>query len=67
MAIFKEEGVRPTHPVNPLDISGRVISYDPIILPPQMLFRTTEVADDWFIFSGKHRLHVPGRILEKAG
>lgn len=67
MAIFKEEGTRPTHPVNPLDISGKVISYDPISLPPHMLFRTAEIKEDWFIFSGKHMVHVPGRIMRKTG
>ena len=49
-----------------LDISGKVISYDPISLPPHMLFRTAEITEDWFIFSGKHRVHVPGRVIEKG-
>lgn len=65
LAIFKNEGTRPTHPVNPLDISGKVISYDPIMLPPHMLFRTAEIAEDWFVFSRKHRIHVPGRVRER--
>jgi CRISPR-associated protein Csc1 len=65
VAVFKEEPTRPTHPVNPLDISGNVIAYDPIMLPPHMLFRTAEISEDWFVFSGRHRVHVPGRVLER--
>lgn len=67
VAIFKNEGTRPTHPINPLDISGKLISYDPIILPPHMLFRIAEIAEDWFVFSGRHRVHVPRRVVEKTG
>ncbi len=67
MALFKEDATRPSHPVNPLDISGNVIAYDPIMLPPHMLFRTAEITQDWFVFSGRHRVHVPGRVLERRG
>jgi CRISPR-associated protein Csc1 len=66
VAIFKEEATRPTHPVNPLDISGKVAAYNPIMLPPHMLFRTAEISEDWFVFSGRHRVHVPGRVMERA-
>jgi isoleucyl-tRNA synthetase len=24
-------------------------------------------AEDWFVFSGRHRVHVPGRIIERVG
>jgi len=65
LAIFKEEATRPTHPVNPLDVSGQVTAYDPIMLPPHMLFRTAEIAEDWFVFSGRHRVHVPVRVMER--
>jgi CRISPR-associated protein Csc1 len=66
LAIFKEEGTRPTHPVNPLDITGKVISYDPISLPPHMLFRTAEIKEDWFVFSEKHCVHLPGRVKDRV-
>jgi CRISPR type I-D-associated protein Csc1 len=62
IACHSEEKVRPTHPINPLDISGQVYSYDPIMLPPHMLFRTAEIGQDWFVFSGQHRVHVPIRV-----
>ena len=66
VAIYKNEGIRPTHSVNPLDILGKVISYDQISLPPHMLFRTAEITEDWFVFSGKHGVHVPRRVMEKG-
>lgn len=65
-AFFKDEPVRPTHPLNPLDISGKINSYEPVIIPPHMLLRTAEVRDDWFIFSGSHKIHVPVRVLKKC-
>ena len=65
MAIFRKETIRLTRPLNPLDIAGKVIAYDPVILPPHMLFRTAEIAEDWFVFSGTHRVHVPARVMEK--
>ena len=64
VAVFREEVTRPTHPLNPLDIGGELIAYDPVILPPHMLFRTAEIAEDWFVFSGRHRVHVPGRVMK---
>jgi len=65
LAVFREEETRPTHPVNPLDISGKVTAYDPIMLPPHMLFRTAEIEKDWFVLSGRHRIHVPMRVMER--
>ncbi len=66
LAIFKESQVRPGHTINPLDISGNVISYDPLIIPPHLLFRTAEICNDWFIFAGKDVVHLPGRVKEKC-
>jgi len=65
-AIFREEAVRPTHSLNPLDISGQVTSYEPISLPPHLLLRTAEVKKDWFIFAGLHRIHIPRRLLRRC-
>ncbi|MEW6448579.1 MAG: type I-D CRISPR-associated protein Cas5/Csc1 [Bacillota bacterium] len=64
LAVFREEPVHPTHPLNPLDISGEVISFQPVSIPPHLLLRTAEVTKDWFIFSGPHRVHVPRRVLK---
>jgi CRISPR type I-D-associated protein Csc1 len=54
--------VQPTHAVNPLDVQGRILSYEPISIPPHLVFRQVEIADDWFIFDGKHRIHLPRRF-----
>lgn len=63
LTVFRKEPVRPTHPLNPLDISGQVDFYEPISVPPHLLLRTAEVQNDWFIFAGPHRIHVPKRVL----
>jgi len=64
LAVFRKEPVHPTHPLNPLDISGEVDSYEPVIIPPHLLLRTAGIKNDWFIFSGLHRVHVPRRVLK---
>jgi CRISPR-associated protein Csc1 len=66
IALYKEEPMHPTHPLNPLDISGKVNSYEPIVIPPHLLLRTAEVQNDWFIFSGLHRVHMPKRVLQRC-
>ena len=65
-AIFRDEPVRPTHPLNPLDISGHVDSYEPISIPPHLLLRTADVRNDWFVFEGAHRVHTPKRVLQRC-
>lgn len=67
VAVWKEEPVRPTHAVNPLDVQGEIVAYDPVAIPPHLIFRVAEVRKDWFVFSGNHRVHVPSRLIaEKA-
>jgi len=65
-AVFRDEAIRPTHPLNPLDISGETVSYEPVMIPPHLLLRTAEVRNDWFIFDGRHRIHLPKRVLERC-
>lgn len=65
-AIFSDEPVRPTHPLNPLDVSGQVNAYEPVGIPPHLLLRTAEIRDDWFVFAGPHRVHVPRRVVERC-
>lgn len=67
LALFREKQQRPTHLVNPLDINGRLISYDPVIIPPHLLFRTPTLAEDWWVFSEGHAIHVPKRVLMRLG
>jgi CRISPR type I-D-associated protein Csc1 len=66
LAVFRKEPVRPTHPLNPLDISGQLSLYEPVSIPPHLLLRTAEIQDDWFIFAGPHRVHVPKKVLTRC-
>lgn len=66
VAAYHRRAVRPTHPVNPLDIAGRVEKYDPVIIPPHMLFRTAEIKNDWFCIAREHRVHIPGRVIQRV-
>jgi CRISPR-associated protein Csc1 len=62
VAVMIDRPVRPTHAVNPLDIYGEVVSYDPIPIPPHLVFRAAEIRNDWFLFSDGHIVHVPMRF-----
>lgn len=62
-AVFIETPVRPTHAINPLDIQGEILSYEPLSIPPHLVFRSAEIRRDWFIFSGEHRVHFPRRFM----
>lgn len=64
-AFFQEEAVVPAHPVNPLDISGEVLSYEPIVLPPHMLFRRAEIRNDWFVNADGRMVLLPQRIRQR--
>jgi len=67
VAVFREQPQRPTHVVNPLDVSGQLLSYDPVSIPPHLLLRTATVERDWFVFTGQHAIHVPKRVLTRIG
>jgi CRISPR-associated protein Csc1 len=67
VALFRKREERPTHIVNPLDINGRVVSYDPIAIPPHLLLRAATIEQDWFIFSGRHAVQAPKRVLARIG
>jgi CRISPR-associated protein Csc1 len=62
VAVFIETPVRPTHALNPLDIQGEILSYEPLSIPPHLVFRSAEIRKDWFVFSGAHRVHFPRRF-----
>lgn len=62
VAVFTDSVVRPTHAVNPLDIQGEIISYDPLPIPPHLIFRVAEIRNDWFVFSEEHSVHLPRRF-----
>lgn len=65
VAQFSEAVIPPTHPVNPLDVAGRVATYEPISIPPHLLLHHVAIAHDWFVLSAEHRVHVPIRVLER--
>jgi len=62
VAILTDKEVRPTHAIDPLDIQGEILSYEPLPIPPHLIFRVAELRNDWFIFSGDHRVHLPRRF-----
>lgn len=62
VAALTAELVRPTHAVNPLDVQGEVVAYDPSPIPPHLILRVAEIRNDWFVFSEGHRVHVPRRL-----
>jgi len=66
---MRDAPVGPTHPVNPLDVSGEILTYEPVMMPPHMLLRRTQIRDDWFVFAeldrSRHRIHVPRRVLAR--
>lgn len=62
-AVFRNEAVQPLHMINPLDVSGQLISYEPISIPPHLLLRTATLKADWFIFGGRHVVHLPKRVV----
>jgi CRISPR type I-D-associated protein Csc1 len=66
LAVFSDEPVHPTHPVNPLDISGIVEAFEPISIPPHLVLRRVVIRNDWFVFAGFHRVHVPRRVLDRC-
>ncbi len=67
IAVLKDETVRPTHAVSPLDVQGRIVAYDPVAMPPYLVLRVADIAGDWFVFSGEHRVHLPKRFVPGSG
>lgn len=63
VAVLSEETVKPTHAVNPRDIQGEIVSYDPQTIPPHLVLREAEIRKDWFVFSSGHRVHLPRRLV----
>jgi CRISPR-associated protein Csc1 len=63
VAVLKDEPVRPTHAVSPLDVRGKILVYDPVAIPPFLILRSADIAQDWFVLSGEHRVHIPRRFV----
>lgn len=67
VAIRSASVVRPTHAVNPLDIQGEITAYQPVPLPPFLILKIADIQNDWFVFSGQHKVHVPARFTDSGG
>lgn len=67
LAVFREEPTRPGHIVNPLDISGQLRAFDVVSIPPHLLLRSVEIANDWFIYGGGAPVHLPKTVRERIG
>jgi CRISPR-associated protein Csc1 len=71
-AVWRAGSTDPSHTLNPLDVSGEVVAYEPIALPPHLLCRRASVRGDWFVFGDtgdgqRHTIHVPRRVLLRLG
>ena len=64
-AIFTEEPVIPAHPVNPLDIAGELVWYEPVAIPPHMVFRRAQIKGDYFVTDKNRMVLLPKRIQER--
>lgn len=67
VAVFREEPTRAVHPINPLDVSGNVRAFDVIGIPPHLLLRSAEIANDWFILGSGAPIHLPKVVRERIG
>ncbi|HEU4686185.1 MAG TPA: hypothetical protein VFS39_16880 [Nitrospira sp.] len=65
VAVLVDKPMRPTHAVNPLNVQGEIVSYDPLPIPPHSIFRVAEILNDWFVFAGEHRVHVPRKLIRE--
>lgn len=65
IARFSDVAQQPSHLVNPLDISGQLLRYEPVSIPPHLVVREAEIAQDWFINVPNHRIHVPKSVLTR--
>ncbi len=66
VAVYTNASVRPTHAVNPLDIQGEILAYEPVPIPPHLILRVTEIRGDWFVFKNRHIVHVSRRFAGSA-
>lgn len=65
-ANFSPEWFRPTHLVNPLDVSGKVVTYSVVSIAPFLLLRDPTIKDDWLVRAGVDVVHVPKRVFKWA-
>ena len=63
------EPFRPSHPVNPLDLSrdDSAVSCQPVSLPPHMLYQLAELRNEPVVRFDRDTVHVPAPVLRRAG
>lgn len=66
VAVRTTSVVRPTHAVNPLDVQGKITAYQPVPLPPYLILKIADIQDDWFVFSDRHKVHLPARFTDSG-
>lgn len=65
-AEFHEEPQQVTHLLNPLDVTGSIIRFEQVAIPPHLLLRSAVVRGDWFIRIGREAvLHLPRLVRER--
>ena len=66
VTLFQGQQVRgnatPDHAVNPRDVSGRITSCIPRVIPPHLVYERAAIEDDDFIRTGTSVVHVPERV-----
>jgi CRISPR-associated protein Csc1 len=66
-AVRPREPWIPDHPVNPLDLLSQPSSYEPVALPPHLLYRRATLHGDYRVLArwigGTRQVHVPVRVL----
>jgi len=64
-ADFHEDAQRILHLVNPRDVSGDVIRFEQVNIPPHLLLRSAVISRDWFIRVGGEVVHLPCGVRER--
>lgn len=67
LAVFREEPTSAGHLINPLDVSGQIKAFDVVNIPPHLLLRSADIANDWFIFGAGAPIHLPKTVRERIG
>ena len=65
VAKLETQFFKPTHPVNPLDVSGEIDAFDLVNIPPHSFFRTAKIKNDWVIRVKEHCILLPKLIRER--
>lgn len=66
-AEYRYGGTRPAHVINPRDVSGTLLQYIPISIPPHLLLSMVEIADDWFVEDKGRYIHLPIFVRQRVG